>query len=68
VDDVDLDRVKEDVRLARGLGEIVVKVHRTLIQYTPVDRNAKVGGGRKKTVTEIAEKALKGQAIDHGVS
>ena len=68
MDDVNPARVKEDARLAKGLGEIVVKVHRTVIKYAPVNRNAKVGVERKKTVTEIAEKALKGQAIDLGVS
>jgi hypothetical protein len=56
--------VKEDAKLARGLGEIIVHVHRAT-QGQP--RSYNYNPELKASATEIAEKALKGQAISHGV-
>ena len=65
MDDVDDERFKKDKKAAKGLGEILVCVYRskeldTLDDYlhqAPLD-----------SVTELSEKALKGQAISHGVT
>ncbi len=60
--------MKEDIKLADGLGEIVVYVHRSNQTEVPgwnVYGNVNSAG---KTVTEISEKALKGKAISHGVA
>jgi hypothetical protein len=65
VDDADSDRVKADAKLANGLGEIVVHVHRAIagLSLTALSTSAV-----KEPTNEIAEKALKGQAISHGVT
>lgn len=65
VDDADSSRVKSDLKLADGLGEIVVVVYRC----TPTSEVAHHSGKSKdmSPVTEISEKALKGRAVSHGV-
>ncbi|KAH8679979.1 hypothetical protein BGZ60DRAFT_241558 [Tricladium varicosporioides] len=66
VDDTDNNRVKSDIKLAENLGEIVVHFHGTTEGQAPelyVPKNQNEGA-----VTEISEKALKGQAISHGVA
>jgi hypothetical protein len=58
--------VKADIKLANELGEILVVVHRCdKVHVKPARRYNPVGA--PSTTTEIAEKALKGQAISHGV-
>ncbi|TAQ91575.1 hypothetical protein B7494_g9 [Chlorociboria aeruginascens] len=66
VDTSDPVRVNKDVKLAKGLGEIIVIVHCANEDHIPLPvrihrRN------NFEPVKEIAEKALKGQAISHGV-
>lgn len=66
VDDVDTSRVKRDVDLAKGLGEITVTVHR--VEEKPrVSQKNKQYRSMEEGITEISEKALKGKAISHGV-
>ncbi|KAG9235596.1 hypothetical protein BJ875DRAFT_266867 [Amylocarpus encephaloides] len=63
VDDADSSRVKDDVELAYGLGEILVHVHR-------VNKGSpRVAFVNKplEAVPEISEKALKGRTVSHGV-
>ncbi len=67
MDDSDSTRVKQDAKLVEGMGEIIVSVFRTaqreqLQPYIPQNRN------RYDPVSEVAEKALKGRAISHGVA
>jgi hypothetical protein len=64
---MDSARVKADVKLADGLGEILIVVHRC-------DKTARIAASHRHNpparipaTTEIAEKALKGRAISHGV-
>jgi hypothetical protein len=68
VDAVDSDRVKHDAKLAAaGLGEITVLVHRTLKGVSPAPPPVSRVKDYKPVI-EIAEKALKGQALSHGVA
>ncbi|KAK0104436.1 hypothetical protein ONS95_004726 [Cadophora gregata] len=68
VDDPDSSRVKKDAKALAGIGEIVVSVHRAVQR----DSNPPVVGNynlaQHKPPEEVAEKALKGKAISHGVS
>jgi hypothetical protein len=65
VDDADSNRVKNDAKLASGIGEIVVYAYRS--------RHEKQAGRNRPTralngaPSEISEKALKGRALSHGV-
>jgi hypothetical protein len=60
--------VKADIELTDGLGEILVVVHRcTKTGVIQAARQHNHISNRPSTTTEIAEKALKGQAISHGV-
>jgi hypothetical protein len=65
VDDGDSARVKDDVKLATGLGEIIVYVHRCNMEPL-IERNY-APTSLATPPAEIAEKALKGQSISHGV-
>jgi hypothetical protein len=57
--------VKNDSRMVSGLGEILVCAYRTRseidTEWTAASRPL------KDAPTEIAEKALKGQALSHGI-
>ena len=65
VDDADSARVKKDVELTRELGVIILTVHRT----TEIDREwAENSVELHEIPSEISEKALKGQAVSHGVA
>ncbi|KAE9368568.1 hypothetical protein N431DRAFT_415093 [Stipitochalara longipes BDJ] len=66
VDDTDSARVKTDAKLAAGLGEIIVYVHRCNMRtlHSPHIHATTFAAAP----AEISEKALKGQAISHGVS
>jgi hypothetical protein len=57
--------VKTDAKFATGLGEIIVYVHRCNMEpvITPVSTPVSF----TTPPAEISEKALKGQAISHGV-
>ena len=64
VDDVDFPKVKTDAEVAAEMGEIRVSIYRS--------REEACGGGvvtpaLKNAPTEIAEKALKGRALSHGI-
>lgn len=50
-----------------GLGEIVLLLHRTR-HYSPPRHEAFLSNELPKTITEVAEKALKGQALSHGTA
>ena len=64
---MDSARVKADVKLADGLGEILVVVHRcNTTGVIPSSRRYKLAA-RAPATSEIAEKALKGRAISHGI-
>lgn len=69
VDDQDSTRVKNDAKAMKNIGEIVVAVFRTVqteqhfvspIDYDPITQH--------NPPAEVAEKALKGKAISHGVA
>jgi hypothetical protein len=64
---MDSARVKADAKLADGLGEILVVVHRCNTIATVQHFHRHNPAPRTQTTTEIAEKALKGRAISHGV-
>jgi hypothetical protein len=65
VDDANSARVARDIDLAKGLGEILVKIYRVKIIPLAAAGNT-TQQQDAKSVTEISEKALKGQAISHG--
>lgn len=67
VDSSDSDRIKSDINLVKALGEIVVVAYRAHNGGRKVFKGAR-GGGGYGAPSEVAEKALKGQAISHGVS
>lgn len=66
MDDADSARVKEDIKSVAGLGEIVISVFRTL-QRDPILPPANFRTSQHFPLDEVAEKALKGKAISHGV-
>ncbi|KAF4618971.1 hypothetical protein G7Y89_g14876 [Cudoniella acicularis] len=66
VDDADFARVRSDMKLVEGLGEIIVHVHQTI--ESPFKDDYRPKANIDGSVTEVSEKALKGQAISHGVS
>ena len=65
VDEKDKDRIEADKNLALGLGEIVVHFHR--VKTSTVLTQSRVSRPQADAAAEIAEKALKGKAISHGV-
>ncbi|KAL2063672.1 hypothetical protein VTL71DRAFT_5477 [Oculimacula yallundae] len=68
VDDPDSYRVKKDAKALTGIGEIVVSVHRSEQRNVQNPAAGSYGLSQHKPPTEVAEKALKGKAISHGVS
>lgn len=68
MDDTDSSRVKEDVKVVTGLGEISISVFRTMQRdpILPVPPN--YATPQHTPPTEVAEKALKGKAISHAVA
>ncbi|KAH6702984.1 hypothetical protein BKA61DRAFT_199678 [Leptodontidium sp. MPI-SDFR-AT-0119] len=68
VDDPDSNRVKKDTKALAGIGEIVVSVHRAMQRESIVPVVANYNVAQHKPPAEVAEKALKGKAISHGVS
>lgn len=65
VDDSKHERVKEDIKAAKGLGLIEIKVSRAIFKgYIP----SRKGRSTKPSKLEFAEKSLKGKAISHRVS
>ncbi|XDG01518.1 hypothetical protein ABKA04_001133 [Annulohypoxylon sp. FPYF3050] len=67
VDDVSKDRIKNDMKIAKNLGTIVVKVYRCFNQGVCIPKH-----DRHKVAQaagyELSEKTLKGKAISHGTS
>lgn len=68
MDDADSSRVKKDAKALVGIGEIVVTVHRAVQKENYLPRPGNAPGLTHTPPTEVAEKALKGKAISHGVS
>ncbi|KAI9047800.1 hypothetical protein LZ554_008509 [Drepanopeziza brunnea f. sp. 'monogermtubi'] len=68
VDDADSTRVKNDAKALAGIGEIVVSVFRAQQKEEHVQPAAHYTLSQYKPPTEVAEKALKGKAISHGVA
>lgn len=68
VDDPDSHRVKKDAKALAGIGEIVVSVHRAVQRDSNVPAVGNYNLSQHKPPAEVAEKALKGKAISHGVS
>jgi len=65
VDDGDETRIRADAQKVKGVGEILVHVHRT---SKSLKRRVFVPKVRLESSTkEVAEKALKGKALSHGV-
>ncbi|EPE24582.1 hypothetical protein GLAREA_08434 [Glarea lozoyensis ATCC 20868] len=64
LDNVSVDRLNNDRKSLDGLGEILVCVYRSY-QTTIIDE--RFVQRPLESVTEMSEKALKGQAISHGV-
>ncbi|KUJ24531.1 uncharacterized protein LY89DRAFT_776627 [Mollisia scopiformis] len=67
VDDTDSTRVRQDSRAVIGIGEIVISVFRTL-QRDPILPPPLYRSTVYNPIEEVAEKALKGKAISHGVA
>jgi hypothetical protein len=67
VDDKDSARVQSDVKLAQGLGEIVVHAHRVVKSNVLKKSTESASKPQRDAVSEISEKALKGRAVSHGV-
>jgi hypothetical protein len=67
VDDTDPSRIRQDTKLIAGIGEIVVSVFRTTPQDAVFSRNV-FAPPQYQPPTEVAEKAVKGKAISHGVA
>ncbi|KAI0122596.1 hypothetical protein F4814DRAFT_214546 [Daldinia grandis] len=66
VDDAKKDRIKDDIKIAKHLGLIEVRVHPCIYlghTTTPAHRKPITSGK-----LEVAEKSLKGKAISHGTS
>ncbi|KAH7319472.1 hypothetical protein BKA65DRAFT_514582 [Rhexocercosporidium sp. MPI-PUGE-AT-0058] len=68
VDDPDSHRVKKDAKALAGIGEIVVSVHRAVQKEVNAPAVGNYNLAQHKPPAEVAEKALKGKAISHGVS
>ncbi|KAK2072985.1 hypothetical protein P8C59_007300 [Phyllachora maydis] len=72
VDENTKARVERDVKLAKGLGLITVKIWRVLHDGKTWPGNPRAAPKGLKTLPEkaltLSEKALKGQAISHGTS
>jgi len=68
VDDPDSHRVKKDAKALAGIGEIVVSVHRAVQRDSNIPAVGNYNLAQHKPPAEVAEKALKGKAISHGVS
>lgn len=65
MDDVESNRVKADMKLAEGLGELVVFLYRS--KRTSERQAASRSSLKIDGVKEIAEKTWKGKAVSHGV-
>jgi hypothetical protein len=65
VDDAESDRVKADIKAVDQLGNILVMVHGITRDSLTFLLNAT--SAVKGPVSEVAEKALKGKALSHGV-
>ncbi|KAE8440358.1 hypothetical protein EG329_008340 [Mollisiaceae sp. DMI_Dod_QoI] len=68
VDDTDSTRVREDAKAIAGIGEIVISVFRTLQRDPILPPPANYRTAQHSPPAEVAEKALKGKAISHGVA
>ncbi|KAH8596697.1 hypothetical protein B0O99DRAFT_619713 [Bisporella sp. PMI_857] len=64
VDSDDSEQIRRDSRMMNKVGEITVYVHRT----SPSGQEQVTASTDPRTITEVSEKALKGQAISHSVS
>lgn len=63
MDDTDTRRVKQDIKRAKHLGLIEVKVRRVLVGETIPEPQYR---DKENAEFSIAEKALKGRAVSHG--
>jgi hypothetical protein len=68
VDDANARRVKEDLKRAKHLGLIRVKMYRTVKPPTTAARYRDADEAKEKHDLSIAEKALKGRAVSHGTT
>jgi hypothetical protein len=65
-DDAKLASMKQDSELVKSVGEISVRVYRKSEAVHSNDQNPRPGTG-SEVVSEVHEKALKGQAKSHGL-
>jgi hypothetical protein len=65
VDDAESDRVKADSKVVENLGEIIVLIQG--VTRGKLESPSNTTSAVKGAVTEVAEKALKGKALSHGV-
>jgi hypothetical protein len=65
VDEIDAEQSRRDRKALNGLGEILVCVHRSYETDIPESYYVQKP---LESVTEMSEKALKGQAISHGIT
>jgi hypothetical protein len=63
VDEYDKDRAKRDAKAPKKIGEIKITVRRRQTKY---ETHWETCGDDNDTNLEIAEKAIKGQALSHG--
>lgn len=64
VEDTARSQVKEDTKVVEiGLGEVLVAAYRTRDSERPISTSAPL----REAPSQIAEKALKGKALSHGV-
>ncbi|KAK2625524.1 hypothetical protein QTJ16_004836 [Diplocarpon rosae] len=68
VDDPDSTRVKRDVKALAEIGQIVVSVFRAEHRDVYLPPLVNYSSAHHRPPAEVAEKALKGQAISHGVA
>ncbi|PBP20774.1 hypothetical protein BUE80_DR008128 [Diplocarpon rosae] len=68
VDDPDSARVKKDVKALAEIGQIVVSVFRAEHRDVYLPPLVNYSSAHHRPPAEVAEKALKGQAISHGVA
>ncbi|KAI6716965.1 hypothetical protein PZA11_004494 [Diplocarpon coronariae] len=68
VDDPDSTRVKKDAKALVGIGQIVVSVFRAEQRDVYLPPLVNYGSANHRPPAEVAEKALKGQALSHGVA
>ncbi|KAB5585800.1 hypothetical protein GE09DRAFT_38713 [Coniochaeta sp. 2T2.1] len=67
LDDANAQKVKDDLKRAKHIGLIRVRVFRAISLHRTTDKGAIIALGEKRDLS-IAEKAMKGRAVSHGTT